>query len=926
MLNRKGQISIFIIIGMVILLGVISYFYLSRLKAEEIEVPTERLTETPGWAEPVNKFVEECIRTISIRGFEEMGYHGGYIDPDDGWLSGKQISISQKPTESDAVLLSGQNIPIAYWWYLKSPNDCVDCEASSLMPSFPEIEGQMDRYIERELEKCLDDFNILKKQGLSIETGSIKAHTTIQENDIGILVDYPIDIAQGDRKTTIPSFYFKLDLKLREIMELAFLTTIDQINMQTQEDILMHMISIYSNADSPDNMAPIGWVDHKNSIVTWNVDTIENNLKNYLLGSHIPMVQVNKTREAKHITSEDPLEQGLYDHMFLRFLDDSYKDLALSFHYDPSWEIYFDITPKKGNIIMPTTHTQEFLMNIVPSKKTNLYHFFYDIGYPVIVTIRDNSSLKSQGKKGYSFMFALECNVRDNKDLLSWNQGLGTLGEISYENIIASVNIEQTVTGECKEVQNNEPRWKCSVDGQLYSKQMDCEKLCKEKVSVVTPNAKESIVKSLACSPLHRISKPVSITILDEQDNPLEGVAISFRCGNHKVCPMEETGGDGKYISRFPICDGDGFLTFEKDSYLTKVEPHISISQDNPQSYTFRMESLRKMEIEIAYINVTNMFRIKKELNSKKTMNILNKTDYKVINYDSDGNKITTHYGILEDIYSETSEDEDDNHAMAQLKSQVRTKLKSHRNMIEYVRNRIQDVNHHYEINRADVSIAAKKALEAIEYSRKVTNGTLASFDVSISTENRIEEIREFLRKELKNIQFLGDYELIDKKVVQRYKDEADGLKIDDQVIVSVEKVKETEYEQNIPLPVDVVEYGKKGYVNLIPGKYNVIATSIDKIGYSIPKEDFMPDLPAGTPSFSGADEDQSYSMIGQSRLDNVSGQWIISEDQIKDATKVRFYVFRTDKVENMEDMGEGNNIEGYSKRYRAYIEPEFLP
>ena len=334
MFKKKGQITVFIILGIVILLGVIGFIYILNKKIDEIKVPVERVAiDLPNWAEPINLYVEECIQTIAIKGFKNVGEHGGYIDLNNDWLSGKTFSLSENPTESDAVLLSKKGFwPVAYWWYLESPNDCINCEMNSLMPLLSEVEEQMNRYMNTELEKCLDNFDVFKQQGFTIETKSIKTNTSIRQEDVGISIEYPIDIIKGDIRTRIPNFYLELDLKFREIMELAFLTTLNQISEQVQEDILMHLISIYSGVSSPNKMAPIGWVDHKSSALTWNIDNIRNNLKQYVLGSNIPSIQINKTRDAKHITTtEDPLMQGLYDVMYLDFLPVNYQNLALNF-------------------------------------------------------------------------------------------------------------------------------------------------------------------------------------------------------------------------------------------------------------------------------------------------------------------------------------------------------------------------------------------------------------------------------------------------------------------------------------------------------------------------------------------------------------------------------------------------------------------
>ena len=78
MLNKKkrGQITLFIIIGLIILMGVFGVIYISSLQKEKIETAAERLAsiQIPNWAEPINEYVKQCIQTVALKGFKNCVY------------------------------------------------------------------------------------------------------------------------------------------------------------------------------------------------------------------------------------------------------------------------------------------------------------------------------------------------------------------------------------------------------------------------------------------------------------------------------------------------------------------------------------------------------------------------------------------------------------------------------------------------------------------------------------------------------------------------------------------------------------------------------------------------------------------------------------------------------------------------------------
>ena len=74
------------------------------------------------------------------------------------------------------------------------------------------------------------------------------------------------------------------------------------------------------------------------------------------------------------------------------------------------WPIYFSIRPEP---LTGTSHRQSFYYNIMSPFQTNTYEFYYDLSVPFLVQIHDKNAFNGEG---YTLNFAIEANIRDNKN------------------------------------------------------------------------------------------------------------------------------------------------------------------------------------------------------------------------------------------------------------------------------------------------------------------------------------------------------------------------------------------------------------------------------------------------------------------------------------------------------------------------------
>src|SRR3989338_8215069 len=85
MLRKKGQLTIFIILG-ILLLIIGAFFIYTRLSSSEREIQTETSIsqETALDALPVQRYIEDCLDTIAKAAVKKIGLQGGalygYVD------------------------------------------------------------------------------------------------------------------------------------------------------------------------------------------------------------------------------------------------------------------------------------------------------------------------------------------------------------------------------------------------------------------------------------------------------------------------------------------------------------------------------------------------------------------------------------------------------------------------------------------------------------------------------------------------------------------------------------------------------------------------------------------------------------------------------------------------------------------------------
>ncbi len=172
--NRRGQVTIFIIIAILIVAAVALFFTLRGGVEKEKTLSPEIV--------PIKNFVDECLEDSLGKVVYRIGEGGGYYFPE--------------------AVLSTEILDVPY--YIKNNR--------SYMPSKEKIENEISKYVVKDLTLCLGDFALFPEY--EITTGKINAETEILNNSVKIIVNYPLTIKKGEFKKTIKDFEAEVPIRL----------------------------------------------------------------------------------------------------------------------------------------------------------------------------------------------------------------------------------------------------------------------------------------------------------------------------------------------------------------------------------------------------------------------------------------------------------------------------------------------------------------------------------------------------------------------------------------------------------------------------------------------------------------------------------------------------------------------------------------
>lgn len=173
---KRGQISAFAIIGIVLVTGALIFFVYRASIMEgmgEVSVPSEVV--------PVKVFVDGCLKKVGEEAVRENSLNGGYY------------SLSAD-VQSDSMHLSDHTVPL------------YAAGKDVKYPPKEKVGAYLAEYVKDNLKACLGDFSALK--GFTVQAGDFTVKPVISQKEVIFELDYPMQANGYDLEK------FSVDVKL----------------------------------------------------------------------------------------------------------------------------------------------------------------------------------------------------------------------------------------------------------------------------------------------------------------------------------------------------------------------------------------------------------------------------------------------------------------------------------------------------------------------------------------------------------------------------------------------------------------------------------------------------------------------------------------------------------------------------------------
>ena len=429
--GKKGQVTIFIILGILLLLATAIIVYLNVIgEGTTIKEQIPQEEKLPGELDSVRVAVKKCLHETTKDGLEELGMQAGWVSTRDEKLAGREFNFVPDDTNSDGMAM--KNLQVPYWTFMDDDNYCQkDCMFGFQRPPLKSsenegdkrpdddtsIEAQLDRYIKKEMPACLDEaYENFRPRFEIQEKSPLKPTTVVTPKEVLVKLDYIVQVSDSSVKAEVKGAYTRIDLPLKKIYELARGISEAESEYRFIERNIMNMITVYSGVDR-DKLPPISATrTDVGSMVVWSETEVKNKVKQEILVPFVQGMQVpgtlnyRKTEYNQSGSTLDRMAQGMIASFSSRIVNESYGEYETNFNYLDS-PVYFEVTPSKGEILRPQKMSGDIggVMGVFVQN----YEFRYDVTFPVLVTIVYPGADEFEDSE-YIFQFAVEANIRNN--------------------------------------------------------------------------------------------------------------------------------------------------------------------------------------------------------------------------------------------------------------------------------------------------------------------------------------------------------------------------------------------------------------------------------------------------------------------------------------------------------------------------------
>lgn len=359
--NKRGQVTIFIIIA-IIIIGVVVGFLLLRGKFGIVKIPAS--------IQPVYNSFLACLEDKTKVGIDILESQAGYIE-----LPKFEPGNRYMPFSSQLNFLGN---PIPYWYYVSGNN--IQKEQ---VPSQSDMEKSLGKFINEKIREC--NYDNYYNEGFEIIQEEPKASVSIKNNNVAVRLSMNLKITKGEDTALIGTHQITVKSNLGALYNSA-----KTIYQKEQKELFLENYGI----DTMRLYAPVDGVEITCSPKTWDAEEVFDNLKD--------AIETNTLA----LTTENPAtKEGKY------FFVNANINGEARFINSRNWSNSFEVLPSEESLLIANPVGNQPGLGILGFCYVP-YHFVYNIKYPVLVQIINGEE---------TFQFPVAVVIQGNKPRIALN-------------------------------------------------------------------------------------------------------------------------------------------------------------------------------------------------------------------------------------------------------------------------------------------------------------------------------------------------------------------------------------------------------------------------------------------------------------------------------------------------------------------------
>jgi hypothetical protein len=396
--NQRGQVTIFIIIALIIVTGVVIFLVFRQ----NIQMQT-----IPASIQPVYSSFLSCLEDKTKTGVDVLESQGGYIE-----LPNPEAGSPYMPFSSQLNFF-GNSIP--YWYYVSANN-----LQKEQIPSQTDMENSLEKFLNDRIRDC--SFASFYDQGFEIIQEEPTTTVSIRNDNVDVKVNMDMSINFGNDTALITNHEVVVNSKLGTLYNSA-----KTVYDKEQKELFLENYGV----DTMRLYAPVDGVNLTCSPAIWNADDVFSNLQDAIETNTLAI----KTQSPSNNNEKYFYVSGTNGNV--RFINSK------------SWPSSFEVLPSQENILIANPVGNQLGLGILGFCYVP-YHFVYNIKYPVLVQVYDGDE---------TFQFPLAVVILGNKPRTALNSSskAETSDLCSYKNVPTTVStydsnmnsIDASVSYEC---------------------------------------------------------------------------------------------------------------------------------------------------------------------------------------------------------------------------------------------------------------------------------------------------------------------------------------------------------------------------------------------------------------------------------------------------------------------------------------------